>query len=117
MSLRFLTDEDFIESIVEQLRAKLPDLDIVSVRDVGLARRLDPVILAWAARNGRVVVTHDVSTMTDHASARLAAGLPLTGLIIVPQRLPIGRAVEDLLYIATEGTESDLANQFYFLPL
>ena len=42
-------------------------LDLVNVRDVGLAHTPDPVILVWAAFAGRVMVTSDVNTLVGFA--------------------------------------------------
>ena len=62
--LRLLADENLNNDIVRGLRRRLPGLDLVRVQDVGLSGADDPTILAWAAREGRVMLTHDVSTMT-----------------------------------------------------
>ena len=67
MSLRFLVDEDFDNDIVRGMLRRLPALDIVRVQDADLSGTPDPIVLAYAAQAGRVVLTHDVSTMTAHA--------------------------------------------------
>ena len=41
------------------------------VQDVGLAGAADPVILGWAASEGRILLTHDAATMPGFAYARL----------------------------------------------
>ena len=65
--MRLLADENFNGDIVRGLLLRQPDLDIVRVQDVGLAGADDPDILAWAAENNRIVLTHDRATMSDHA--------------------------------------------------
>jgi predicted nuclease of predicted toxin-antitoxin system len=62
--LRFAADENFNNDIVRGLLRRKPNLDIVRVQDVGLAGADDPTILEWAAREGRILLTHDVSTIT-----------------------------------------------------
>ncbi len=89
-SLRFLADEDFDNDIVRGLLRRLPDLDIVRVQDVQLDRQQDAAILEWAAAEGRVVLTHDVSTMTAHAIRRIAARIRMPGLFAVSQAAPTG---------------------------
>ena len=116
MISRFMTDEDFNQVIIDQVRRKRPELDIVGVRGVGLEGAADPVILEWAAQHQRVVLSHDVNTMTKHAIERLEQGLPLLGLVVVPPELDIGRAVEDTIYIAEVGTDTDFDGQIVFLP-
>ena len=115
MISRFVTDEDFNQVIVDQVRRKRPGLDIVGVRAVGLEGAADPVILEWAAQHQRVVLSHDVNTMTKHAIERLEQGLALPGLVMVPQELDIGRAIEDIIYIAEVGNDTDLDGQIMFL--
>ena len=58
--LRFLADEDFDNDIVRGMLRRLSRMDIVRVQDVGLSGALDPRVLEWAAREGRVLLTHDV---------------------------------------------------------
>ncbi len=67
MALRFLIDEDFDNDILRGVLRKKPDLDIVRVQDVGLSGASDPVVLEWAAQQGRILFTHDVSTMKGYA--------------------------------------------------
>jgi len=78
--LRLLADENFNGDIVRALLLRQPDLNIVRVQDVGLAGVVDPDILAWAATNDRIVLTHDRATLRDYAYERLAAGEKLPGV-------------------------------------
>ena len=82
-ALRFVIDEDFDNDILRRVLRRLPELAIVRSQDVGLSGAKDPVILQWAAQEGRVLLTHDVSTMTAHAAARVRAGLPLPGVFAI----------------------------------
>ena len=50
------------------------DLDIVRAQDVGLAGADDETVVAWAADHQRVLLTHDVSTITAHAYRRVMKG-------------------------------------------
>ena len=61
--LRLLTDENFDQNILRGLTRRLPQLDLLSVRDVGLVSLPDPVILNWAAQEDRTIMTHDITTM------------------------------------------------------
>ncbi len=65
--MRLLTDENFNGSILRGLMRRLPGLDIVRVQDVGLIHADDPIILEWAANEGRILLTHDVATITVYA--------------------------------------------------
>jgi hypothetical protein len=116
MALRFLADEDFDNDIVRGLLRRLPDLDIVRVQDVQLNGREDTGILEWAAAEHRIVLTHDVSTMTGHAINRIAAGIRKPGLFAVSQSAPTGQVIRDLVLIAECSQDSDWDAQIFYLP-
>ena len=61
----FLSDEDFNNRIVRGLLRRLPRLDLVRAQDVDLAGMHDKKVLEWAAKEGRLVLTHDFATMLD----------------------------------------------------
>lgn len=48
---RLLADENFNHDVVRGLLLRQPDLDIVTVQDVGLTGADDPDVLDWAASN------------------------------------------------------------------
>ena len=114
-ALRLGTDNDFNEHVVRGLRVQLEDLDVLSVREPGLARASDDEILAWAASEGRIVLTHDLSTMTAAAYDRLRKSSPLPGLIVVPQLLPVGEAVRRLVALLRGARAADVEGRVTFL--
>ena len=63
--LHLVSDENFNADIVRGLLLREPQLDLVSLQAVGLQGAGDPEILAWAAENDRIVLTHDRATMPD----------------------------------------------------
>lgn len=67
--------------------------------------------------HNRVLLSHDVSTMTAAAYARIARGESLPGVMIVPQWLAIGTALDDLLLIAECSDSGEWAGRVVFLPL
>jgi hypothetical protein len=115
--LRLLTDENFKNSIVRGLKLRLPQLDIVSVRQVGLAALPDPILLKWAAREERIILTHDIRTMVPDAVRVLRQGELMAGVIFVPDRMPIGSAVRDLELLLACSSQSALSNTIKYLPL
>lgn len=115
--LRFAADENFNNNIVKGFRRRNPAVDIVRVQDVGLYSAKDPAILAWVARERRILLTHDAATMRDFAYERMAAGLSMSGLIEVQRSAPIGRVIEDLLLIAECTAEEEWEGRVERLPL
>ena len=99
------------------MRLRLLDLDIVRVQDVGLRTFRDPRVLEFAADDGRVLMTHDVSTMKEFAIARIIAGKPMPGLIEIGQNFPIGRAIDEIVLIAECSTMNEWKDQIRRLPL
>jgi len=93
-TLRFLTDEDFDNDILRGFLRRLPQLDIVRIQDADLSGEPDPVVLEWAEQENRIVLTHDVKSMPPHAYDRLQAGLPVAGVCVISQSLPIGQAID-----------------------
>lgn len=115
--IRFLADEDFNIHIIAGVRRRLPGLDIVRVQDVGLRTFSDPLILAYAAETNRLVLTHDVSTMEKHATARLKRGEAMPGLFKMNQNLPIGQAIDAIVTVAECSHAEEWKNIIQYLPL
>jgi len=115
--LRLAADENFNNNIVRGILRRRRDADLVRVQDVGLSGADDPTVLEWAAEQGRVVVSHDVSTLRKHAYQRVAAGLRMPGLFEVPNTLSLGRAIDDLLLIIECSLEGEWEGQVRYLPL
>ena len=78
---------------------------------------VDPVVLARAAEEGRLLLTHDVTTVTRFAYERVRAGLPMPGVVEVSQDLSIGQAIEEVLTLAECSTEGEWEGQVIYLPL
>ena len=114
---RFLADENFNNQIVRGALRQSPETDIVRVQDVTLSGADDPTVLAWAAQAGRIVLTHDVATMTTFAYQRIQAGLSMPGLFEVNRRVPVGLAIEEIILIAECSLEGEWEGQVRFLPL
>jgi predicted nuclease of predicted toxin-antitoxin system len=67
-------DENLNSNIVRGLLRQRPDLDIVRIQDVGLSGADDRTVLEWAAGDDRILLTHDVTTLTRHAYDRVRIG-------------------------------------------
>jgi predicted nuclease of predicted toxin-antitoxin system len=115
--LSLLADENLDGNIVRGLLRRVAGLDIVRVQEVGLCGADDPAVLAWAAEQGRVLVTHDVETVTRFAYERVEAGLPMPGVIEVVSSASIGQAVKELALIVECFDNADLDAQVLYLPL
>jgi hypothetical protein len=115
--LRLVADENLNNDIVRGLLRQRPDLDIVRMQDTELSGADDRTVLEWAAQEGRVLLTHDVSTITKYAYERVQAGQRMPGVFEVSRVVPIGRAIEDLLLLAECSFDDEWEGQVRYLPL
>jgi hypothetical protein len=115
--LRLAADENFNNNIVRGLLHRQPELDIVRIQDVGLSGADDPTALEWAARENRVFLTHDASTITKYAYERVRAGQPMPGVFEASRDVPAGRAIEDILLLAVCSLDGEWEGQVRYLPL
>jgi predicted nuclease of predicted toxin-antitoxin system len=84
--VHLLSDENFNGDIVRGRFLRYQDLDLLRVQDVGLEEAEDPDILAWAAVNNRIILTHDRATMPDFAYARVATEQLMPGVFVIDDR-------------------------------
>jgi len=112
-----LFDENISYAVIRGLLRRNPDLDIVRVQDIGLMGVDDPTILEWAAKEGRIIFTHDVQTMVGFAYERIAAGNLMPGLFEVKRGLAVGSVIEEILLILECSLPDEWANQVRYLPL
>ena len=115
--LLLAADENFNGNIVRGLFRRQPALDLVRLQAVGLSGADDPVVLAWAAQEGRVLLTHDVSTITRYAYERVQEGQPMPGVFEVSRTLPIGRAIDEILLLVECSLAEEWEGQVRYLPL
>ena len=115
--LKLLLDENFNNDVLRGLLRLKPDADVVRVQDVGLMGADDPTILEYAAREGRVLLTHDVETMTHFAYERVRAGLPMPGVFEVKRKLSLGLVIENVLILIACSVEGEWEGQVRYLPL
>ncbi len=115
--LKLAADENFNNDVVRGLLRRQPDLDIVRIQDTGVAGSADASVLEWAVQNKRILLTHDVSTMTAHAYERVRDGKSMPGVFEVGRNVPIGTAIEDILLLAECSLEGEWEGQVRYLPL
>ena len=115
--LQWLADENFNNDILRALFRVNPDLDIVRVQDVGLTGADDETVLAWAANHNRLLLTHDVSTITAHAYRRVMKGDAMPGVFEVSRHVTVRSAVEDIILLSESSNLGEWEGQVRYLPL
>lgn len=114
---RLLIDENLDHRILRGLRLRLPDLDFVIVQNTDLKGAKDPALLAWAAEQNRILVTHDLKTIPKHAYERVEMGAFMPGVIAVPDTLALGRAIAELVTNVESSGQHEWENLIIYLPL
>ena len=113
----FIADENFEIPVLEQLRLRNPEWDILSAQDAGLRRTPDTAILEWAARERRILLTHDIRTMVPLAYRRMGTTAPMPGVIYVPARLDAGAAITGIEEVVRHTRDEEWEGKVVYLPL
>lgn len=116
MRLHFQADADFNEEIVSGLLRQHPDVDFQTAQEAELSGMPDPEVLARAADEGRVIVTHDRRTMPHHF-ADFIQRRESPGVIIISQRVSVRRAIDELTLIWEASESAEWSNLIVELPL
>lgn len=114
--VRFLADADLNHSIVKGCRRLEPTMDFLSANEAELEGVADPMVLAVAAAQGRVLVTHDRQTMQQHFGEFLASGCSSPGVFLISQSTPIGEAIEELILIWAASEADEWVNRIVEIP-
>ncbi len=116
MRLRFQADADFNQIIVSGLLRRFPGLDFRTATAAGLVGLQDPEVLALAARDGRILVTHDRNTMPRHF-AEFITKTSSPGLIVVSQSTAVAQSIEDLAVVWAASQPEEWTNRIVYVPL
>ena len=115
--LQLVSDADFNGRVIRGLFRRQPDLDLILAHDVGLRTALDPAVLAWAAANGRIIVTHDRNTMPGFAYQRVRRQEPMPGVFVIRNKPPLAKMIEAILIVALCSSQEEWKDRVTFLPL
>ena len=116
MTVRFQANADLNHIIVKATLRREPSIDFQTAHVANLADVEDREVLALAAQAERVLVTHDRKTMPRYFT-EFIRHTSSSGVIVIPQKLPIRAAVEDLLLIWTASEAEEWRNRIQVLPL
>lgn len=116
MSIRFQADADLNHILIKAVLRREPMIDFQTSEAAGIRGLSDPEVLEFAAREHRLLVTHDRKTMPKHF-ADFVEHTDSYGVIVVPQRLAISSAVDDLVLIWAASEVEEWVNKIQSLPL
>lgn len=112
----FLADADFNHLIVKGCRRAEPAMDFLSANEAKLRTLSDPQVLALAAEQNRILVTHDRQTMPRHFGEFLIEHGSSPGIFLVSQDAPIGEVIEDLVLIWAASDAAEWRNRIVNIP-
>ena len=118
MKVRFQTDADFDRRIVRATLRREPAIDLqlaASRGGAGLRGIPDAQVLAVAAQEGRMLLSHDHQTLPRHFGEFITAQAS-PGVIIMPQRMLISVAVEWIITIWAASEAEEWVIQILILP-
>ena len=115
MKLRFQADADLHLPIVTGLRRREPAIDFMTAKEARLTGLDDGAVLALSAGSGRMLVSHDVSTMPE-AFTRFIQEQVSPGVILISQELSYREAIAGLLRVWANTEAEDWQNVMSFLP-
>jgi hypothetical protein len=113
---RYLGDVNLRQAIVRAVLRQEPGVDFRTAADAGLHGLDDLDVLAFAAQDRRILVTHDVRTMPGHFSKFLQASQS-PGVFLVPQTLSNAAAAEELVLIWSATDAEEWLDRLVYLPL
>jgi hypothetical protein len=116
LKIRFQADADLDEDIVTGLRRRESGVDFQTASEAGLQGLDDKDVLARAAEEGRLLVSHDRKTMPHHF-ADFILNKESSGLLIISQKTTTVAVIEELLLIWTASDAEEWINRIAVIPL
>src|SRR5687768_16013818 len=116
MRLKFQADADLNEDIVKGVWRRVPEIDFKTATVACLEGLNDIEVLHQAARENRILVTHDRRTMplqfgefvTDHECP---------GLLLVSKRTGVREVIDDIVLIWSASEADEYLNRMTTIPI
>ncbi|MGH9837198.1 MAG: DUF5615 family PIN-like protein [Blastocatellia bacterium] len=115
MKIKYQADADLRQPIVDGVLRREPLIDFKSANEANLEGVPDPEVLAKAADEGRVLVSHDVHSLPGHFIGFIATRTS-PGVILINQNLPYSLAIEGLIRLWLTDDAENWENALSFLP-
>ena len=116
MTVRFQADADLNAEIVIGVLRREPSIDFQTADEANLRQVPDPEVLALAAQENRILITHDRRTMPRYfADFILHHSNP--GVFIIAQTVSVRVAIEELLLVWAASESAEWRNLIVERPL
>ena len=115
MRPRFQADSDFRIEIIDGLLRLDPRIEFLTADKAGLRGVPDPKVLAAAADNNRILITHDRRTMPIHFGSFIQKG-DCPGIIVIAQNVSTKTAIEEIYLIWLVDEHEKYLNRIVDIP-
>ena len=116
MNVRYQADADLNQAIVTGLLRRESTIDFQTAFAAGLEGVKDLEVLAIAAEQRRVLVSHDRRTMPSEFAEFITTNHS-AGVIIVSRKIPMEVVIEELLLIWAVSSAEEWIDRIVKLPL
>lgn len=116
MNVRYQADADLNQVIVTGVLRREPLIDFQTAFAAGLEGLKDQKVLAVAAQQARILITHDRKTMPSEFADFVISG-ESTGVLIVSRNLAFETVIEELVLIWSASSAEEWVNRIAKLPL
>jgi len=116
LSIRYQADADLNQLIVTAVLRQEPTIDFQTASAAFLASLNDLEVLALAAQQGRILVTHDRKTMPMYFAEFIDLHQS-SGVLIVSKKLAIEVVVNELVLIWSSSSAEEWINRIAKIPL
>ena len=115
--IRFLADASLQHHIVAGCLRREPTMDFKSAAGAGLGGQPDLSVLGMAAQENRILDTQDIRPMPQHFAEFLEAGNRSPGVLMIPQTVTTGEAIDALVLVWAASDPEEGVNRIVKLPL
>jgi hypothetical protein len=115
--VRVFADANFSRAILLGVIQRIINVDVETAQQAELESASDALILEHASTQNRILLTHDAATMAVIAYNRLQQGKSFPGVIVVPQYLDFGQAIDEIATVLVASLPGELENRVVWLPL
>lgn len=116
MKVRYLADANLNADIVNGVIRRAPEIDFLTANEANLAGIEDPEVLAIAAQEKRILITHDRKTMPQHFG-KFIQNQESAGVFIISQNADVAVIIENLILIWAASEDDEYVNSIRTLPL
>ena len=115
MKVLYQADNDLRKAIVRGALRREPQMSFRTAQAARLDGVPDSEVLAFAADERRILVSHDFQTMPAHFR-QFTKSRPSPGVLLVRQDLPVGEAIDTLLLIWEASEADEWVNRLCLVP-